>query len=97
MLLTKVFDKPVCLILRVDHQRPPSGVIDNDTVLNANSVTRKPCYLPLLQLDLVTQRLCHRDFLSVHDVEFVQLFKPVCLEAFAVLTGERACIPNHTC
>ena len=52
-ILLHVLDPIVCLTLRVDHQRPATGLAEDDCILRGLGVRRKACDVPGPHLDRV--------------------------------------------
>lgn len=57
MLFGKVLDELVSLVLRVNHQRPSPGLIDDDAVLCGVIILWQFCDVPSLYLDWLSQEL----------------------------------------
>ena len=63
--------------LRVDHERPPPGVVHHDAVINRERVDRQPRDVPRPDLDRVAQRRVQRERLGAGDLLLVALLHPV--------------------
>jgi len=60
VLLLRVLDPAVGLALRIDHQRPPLRVVNNNGVVNAEGVLGQAENIPLLNFDGLSERLAQR-------------------------------------
>ena len=69
VFLLHVLDPLVGLALRVDHEGPPPGVCDNDSVIHRELVLGKSSYLPLADSNWFTQ--------SVHQGKLFRALDPI--------------------
>lgn len=63
--LTPVLNKLVGLVLRVDHQTEPSGLLDDDTVLGTGVIFGETAEIPALDSHGHAHEVSHADIFSV--------------------------------
>ena len=61
LLLGKVLNEPVCLVLRINHERPTTRGKSNDSIFNRQIIARKLSDCPDLRCDWVLHDFLHTD------------------------------------
>mmetsp|Transcript_21643 Transcript_21643/g.60151 ORF Transcript_21643/g.60151 Transcript_21643/m.60151 type:complete len:1518 (+) Transcript_21643:2277-6830(+) len=86
----------VGLHLRVDHERPPSGVVEDDGVVDAELVVRQRIDHPLADLHLVADAVREGELFARGDLQPLQLRDPAVHGLPAVQGGEDAQVGDDT-
>jgi hypothetical protein len=81
--------------LRVDHQRPPARLLDDDAVLDGDVVARQALYPPLPHLHRVHEHGEQRDVAGVRELELAELGPPLRHDALAERRGEGPEVRNR--
>mmetsp|Transcript_42097 Transcript_42097/g.120885 ORF Transcript_42097/g.120885 Transcript_42097/m.120885 type:complete len:245 (+) Transcript_42097:991-1725(+) len=88
-------DVLVRLPLRIDHQRPPPGVGNDDAVLHRQVVVRQAADGPLLDDDWLAQHVDQVGALLVGYAALVLRGQPQIHEVYPVLSRERPSVAHH--
>lgn len=97
VLSSQIFDEFICLILRVNHQRPSSGLVNNDTIFSRCVIFWKTWNIPCLDHDRNSKERSHCDVGLMFKVHFFQFLLPSFLHPWTILSCERACVCDHPC
>lgn len=97
VLGAEVLDELVGLVLRVDHERPPLGLVDDDSVFGGSVVFGQACDVPRLDDNWHSQEGSHCHVLCIFNTDLLQPPAPRLLHSRSVLSSERARVRNHSC
>lgn len=86
LLLIEMFESST---LRVDHQRPPPGVGDDDRVVDRERVDRQAVHVPRPDLDRVAHGRTEGERDGARDAGRDARLRPLCQALLAEIGGER--------
>mmetsp|Transcript_51844 Transcript_51844/g.121546 ORF Transcript_51844/g.121546 Transcript_51844/m.121546 type:complete len:254 (+) Transcript_51844:2409-3170(+) len=94
-VLAHVLDVLVGLSLRVDHQGPAPGTVDDDTVFDGELVVRQGADHPLLDLYWIPEHGRHAASFGVSHFQLRQLLSPEFLAVASDLRGKGSSVGDH--
>mmetsp|Transcript_98393 Transcript_98393/g.212145 ORF Transcript_98393/g.212145 Transcript_98393/m.212145 type:complete len:1113 (+) Transcript_98393:229-3567(+) len=94
LVTPRPLDPLVGLHLRVDHERPAAGIVQDDGVVDGKPIVREGVDHPLPDLDLIADAVLEVELLAGRDVLMLELGHPPDLGLHTVLAGEDAKVGN---